>query len=254
LKVPTTVIRAKTTPYMRRGKPAHRSPLVNEDDYTIVSTFGAEYRGLVNYYLLAGDVYRLSRVRWVMETALLKTLACKHDSSVSKMAALYKAKIETPAGIRTCFEVRVERDGRKPLVARFSGQPLKKKRNAVLVDRKPVPGIIRRKELIDRLLAGRCEFCGHRGEVQVHHVRKLADLTRPGRPQPLWAETMAKRRRKPSYYAPNATTPSMDGTPPQQPRNSHWRARCLESGHDGFGRGCPEKDQQSGTSPDGLPH
>jgi hypothetical protein len=27
------------------------------------------------------------------------------------------------------------------------------------------------------------------------------------------------------------------GTPPRQPRNSHWRARCLESGHDGFGRG-----------------
>lgn len=112
------------------------------------------------------------------------------------MAARYKAKIETPHGIRTCFEARVERDGRKPLVARFGGQPLRKQRNAVLVDRKPVPGTTRRKELINRLLAGRCESCGHRGEVQVHHVRKLADLINPGRPQPPWTETMAKRRRK----------------------------------------------------------
>ncbi|MFI7643977.1 hypothetical protein [Nonomuraea sp. NPDC049400] len=32
--------------------------------------------------------------------------------------------------------------------------------------------------------------------ISVHHVRRLADLTRPGRPQPAWAELMARRRRK----------------------------------------------------------
>ncbi|MBF8194597.1 maturase [Nonomuraea sp. K274] len=196
LRVPPTVIKTKCLPYLKRGKPTHRSPLVNHDDYTIVNTFGAEYRGLVNYYLPAGDVYRLSRVRWAAETALLKTLACKHDSTVSKMAARYKATIETPAGIRTCFEARIEREGRTPLVARFGGQPLHKKKNAVLVDRTPVPGTIRRKELIDRLLAGRCELCQRPGQVQAHHVRKLAELTTPGRPQPPWAVTMATRRRK----------------------------------------------------------
>ena len=31
------------------------------------------------YHLLAGDVHRLNRLRWVMETSLLKTLAAKHD-------------------------------------------------------------------------------------------------------------------------------------------------------------------------------
>lgn len=39
-----------------------------------------------------------------METSLLKTLAAKHNSSVTTMAARYKAKIETPHGLRTCFE------------------------------------------------------------------------------------------------------------------------------------------------------
>ena len=57
--------------------------------------------------------------------------------------------------------------------------------------------LVRRKELISRLLAGRCEWCEQRTTVaEVHHVRKLADLVKPGRPQPAWAQLMAKRRRK----------------------------------------------------------
>ena len=32
--------------------------------------------------------------------------------------------------------------------------------------------------------------------MEIHQVRKLADLTRPGRPQPAWAQLMAKMRRK----------------------------------------------------------
>ena len=36
--------------------------------------YGAEYRGIVNYYLLAQDVWRLHALRWNAETSLLKTL------------------------------------------------------------------------------------------------------------------------------------------------------------------------------------
>jgi Type II intron maturase len=60
---------------MQRGKPARRTQLMNLDDYTIVSIYSAEYRGTVQYYLLASDVYRLNRLNWVMETSMLKTLA-----------------------------------------------------------------------------------------------------------------------------------------------------------------------------------
>jgi hypothetical protein len=35
-----------------------------------------------------------------METSLLKTPAAKHRSTVSKVAARYKAKVETPYGPR----------------------------------------------------------------------------------------------------------------------------------------------------------
>ena len=56
LRVPLDVIKAKYAPYRRRGKPWHRSPLANLDDYQIVRIYGAEYRGVINYYLLACDV------------------------------------------------------------------------------------------------------------------------------------------------------------------------------------------------------
>ena len=82
--MPVEVIKAKCAPYMQHGKPARRTRLMNLDDYTIVSIYGAEYRGIVQYYLLASDVYRLNRLNWVMETSMLKTLAGKHRSTVSK--------------------------------------------------------------------------------------------------------------------------------------------------------------------------
>ena len=74
LRVPLEVIRAKCAPCRRRGKPWHRSRLQNLDDYDIVRIYGAEYRGIVNYYLLAHNVWRLATLRWNAETSMLKTL------------------------------------------------------------------------------------------------------------------------------------------------------------------------------------
>ena len=201
LRVPAKVIKAKCAHYMKRGQPARRTQVMNMDDYTIVSIYGAEYRGIVQYYLLASDVYRLNRLNWVMETSMLKTLAGKHRSTVCKTAAKYKAKVDSPYGLRTCFEARIERtDGRKPLVARYGGIPLRPQKKAILRDHEPGRAV-GPKELITRLLANRCEICERSGNVQVHHIRKLADLDkfldRSGpTDMPAWAAIMAKRRRK----------------------------------------------------------
>ena len=113
LRVPPDVIKAKIAPYRRRGKPWHRPGLQNLDDYDIVRIYGAEYRGIVNYYLLAQDVWRLSTLCWYAQTSMLKTLAAKHKSSVAKMAARYKAKVITGHGPRTCFEARTAPRGQE---------------------------------------------------------------------------------------------------------------------------------------------
>ena len=196
LRVPKTVIKAKCAPYLKRGKPASRPALKDRDDHAIISIYGAEYRGIIQYYLLAGDVWRLGRLEWVMKTSMLKTLAHRHRSTVTKMARKHKAVTATPHGPRRCFEARVERHGRKPLVARFGGIPLRRQNKAVIDDRPQDPARTRRKELITRLLTGQCEWCERTAPVETHQVRKLADLARPGQPQPGWARLMARKRRK----------------------------------------------------------
>ena len=136
--MPLDVVRAKCVPYRRRGKPWLRPALTNLSDYDIVRVYAAEYRGVVNYYLLAGDVWRLHPLRWNAETSMLKTLAAKHKSTVTKTAARYKATVETPHGLRTCFEARIRRDGKKDLVARFGGIPLRRNENGFITDPDPV--------------------------------------------------------------------------------------------------------------------
>ena len=196
LRVPPDVVKAKCAPYRQHGKPWHRPELQNLPDYDIVRIYGAEYRGVVNYYLLAQDVSRLGTLCWTALTSMLKTLAAKHKSTVTKMAARFTAKAITADGPRTCFEARIRREGKKDLVARFGGIPLRQDRRAVITDPAPVPVTTSRKELIHRLRKRRCELCEHGATVAVHQVTALASLGRPGPGQPAWAALMAKMRRK----------------------------------------------------------
>ena len=196
LQVPPDVITAKCAPYRRHGKPWHRTTLQNLPDHDIVRIYGAEYRGIVNYYRLAHNVSHLARLRWNAETSLLKTLAAKHKSTVTKMAARYKAKVTTGDGPRTCFEARLRREGKPDLTARFGGIPLTRDRRAVITDPAPVRISIPYRELICRLRQRRCELCDHGTTVAVHQVAALARLGKPGPGQPAWAALMAKMRRK----------------------------------------------------------
>src|ERR1700735_2670261 len=201
LRVPPDVITAHRAPYLKLGKPEHQPWLKNLTDPQIISHYGARYRGLVQYYLLAWNVARLNRLRWVMETSMLKTLAAKHRSTVTKMARRYQAVTITAHGKRRCFEARTDREGRNPLVARFGGIPLARQHKAVIDDRPAIPAT-GRKELITRLRASRCELCGTHTSVQTHQVRKLTDLNTPGQPPPAWAQHMARTRRKTLVVCP----------------------------------------------------
>ena len=196
LRVPPDVVKAQSARYRQHGKPWHRSRLQNLSDYNIVRTYGAEYRGVVNYYLLAQDVCRLNTLRWNAVTSMLKTLAAKHHSTVTKMAARYKAKTETSDGLRTCFEARKHRKGKQDMVARFGGIPLKQDKRAVIRDPAPVQVPYPRKELIRRLRTRECELCETGTTVAVHQVTSLKALGKPGPGQPPWTTLMAKMRRK----------------------------------------------------------
>ncbi len=133
-----------------------------------------------------------------MQQALLHTLAVKYRTSKQAMVHRYHAIIETPDGIRRCLRVIKERKGGKtPLVATFGGIPRKSKKQAVLIDRLPIPVRYEQKEVIRRLIASTCELCTIKSEhCVVQHVRRLPDLERMGRGRPDGAQIMLKRRRK----------------------------------------------------------
>lgn len=165
---------------MRHGKVTHRNNLLHDDDFTIVQTYQQEYRGLVQYYILAQNLSWFSKLYWYMETSLLKTLACKHRSSINKEKAKYRTTTKSTSGKTVpCLQVVIERSGKKPLVATWGGISLAHKRKAVIKD-KPYTVYGGRIELIKRLLADKCELCGSTENIEVHHIRKLADLKRKG--------------------------------------------------------------------------
>jgi group II intron reverse transcriptase/maturase len=198
LRVPASVVEAKCARYHKGGIVMHRTELIHHSDYTIVSTYQAEYRGIVQYYRLAHNIAWLNRLQWVMQGSLLKTLAAKHKSTMRAMRERYATTTTDPTTGQTlaCLEVRVERDGKPPLVARFGGISLVRQPEAILNDTPPrVWG--RGTELLTRFLAEECELCGSRDHIEVHHIRKLADLKRHGRrDRPAWVRVMASRQRK----------------------------------------------------------
>jgi hypothetical protein len=123
---------------MRGGKPVGNWAMRNDTEFSIVAQYQTAFRGVVNYYRLADNVGWLARLKWVMETALTKTLAAKLRLSVPRVYRRFRATIATPAGPRKVLLVTVERGpGKLPLVAQWGGISLARDTHAVLDDQPP---------------------------------------------------------------------------------------------------------------------
>lgn len=197
LRITAKFVEEKCALYMANGKPIHRPELNNDDDFTIVNVYQSEYRGYVQFYSLAQNIAWLEKLRWVMWSSMMKTLAGKHKTSVAKISDNYHKTVKLPHGQRKCVEITVNREGKKPLVARFGGLQLKRNPKAAIEDLPTTRKHPSRNELIKRLLADECEVCGANGDIEVHHIRALKDLKVKGRREtPLWMQIMSARRRK----------------------------------------------------------
>jgi len=196
LLVPEDVLQERCRRYSEHGAAKHRAELLNEDAFSIMSTYQAEYRGIVEYYRLAHNLSVLNKLKGRMDHSLVKTLAAKEQTSTRQVREKYRATFEVNGRTYTGMQIVVERKDRKPLVARWGGIPLVRDKRAILKDNPQVywGG---RTELVKRLLADTCENCGSKEQVEVHHIRALKDLDRyTGREKPEWVKRMAARRRK----------------------------------------------------------
>lgn len=225
LRVPWDVLQAKCQPYMKHGEPAHRNELLHQSVFDIVTQYQSVYRGVVNFYRLAHNLRDVARLHGIMQRSLTRTLAAKLRISVPAVYRRYRAQILGEDGTRRAgLEVQIPRDGKPPLIARWGGISLAWNIDAALDDR-PVPfRWANTTEIVQRLLAETCELCGSRDRIQVHHIRALKDLKRPGRPdKPLWARVMAARHRKTLVLCHTCHVDAHGGRL-QTSLSGHWRA------------------------------
>jgi group II intron reverse transcriptase/maturase len=196
LCVPKDVLETKCQRYMRKGKAIQRAELLHESDYTIIFIYQLVYRGIANYYRLAYNMHTLSKLKWVMDVSLTKTLANKYKVSVSQVREKYSAELAVNGKKYKGLQVSIPRQDKKPLIATWGGISLEWDARATLEDKMPTY-YVGRSELVQRLLAEYCEYCGATEELEVHHVRAMKHLhEHPGRPKPEWVKRMIALKRK----------------------------------------------------------
>src|SRR6266568_2183516 len=112
LLVPADVVESKCTPYQQNGKPFHRKLLLENDDFTSIEHYQQEYRGIVQYYMLAQNVSWFWKLHWLAKGSLLKTLANKHQTTVMKTLQKYEVSFQAADGtIYRCLEIQIQREG-----------------------------------------------------------------------------------------------------------------------------------------------
>jgi group II intron reverse transcriptase/maturase len=199
LLMPRKVVTRYMGYFSKKGKITHKSVLILENDYTIVQRYQSILRGIYNFYSMAVNVSkRMGHIKWILQTSLLKTLAAKYRSKLSSMYKKYK--VVTPMGMT--LQATMDRPGKEPLTSIFGGFPFVRIPEGqggsdFLFDAAWNAPASKRTEVVLRLLVGKCELCESAGPLQVHHIRKLADIDRPGRrPKADWEKLMAARKRK----------------------------------------------------------
>jgi group II intron reverse transcriptase/maturase len=196
LTVPWEKIDEKCRDFIRDGKPRRRMDQMANEDFSIVAWYGIVFRGVSEYYCMAHDRARkLSKLKYVMQTSMLKTLAAKHKTSVNVMAKTYRVEAFDASSneMYTAYRVKVERPGKYPLFATFGGFSLRRQDKEI--KDQPTRNRNGRTEILERLLADRCENCGSEDGCQVHHVKKVSDLMK-WKDRPDWADLMVIRSRK----------------------------------------------------------
>jgi group II intron reverse transcriptase/maturase len=200
LGIPYGRITEEIRRYQRHGKPIHERGLMHFSDAHIILTYQMRYRGLVEYYQYAVDLHRFGRLKWVMETALTKTLAHKFKISVREVYRQYHGKRPVNGYTYKTLQVEVPTTRGSSLIY-WGAVPLR----VVKPGSKPLVDTIQRDmklhytDLTKRLRADQCELCGATSNCEVHHVRKLSDLKRrwAGRKEaPIWVQRMIRIQRK----------------------------------------------------------
>lgn len=164
-----------------------RPALKNNDNLEILSQFNAEIRGFYNYYSIANNACTVDSFYNIMEYSMYKTYGCKYRTSVRKVIRKFTVDRK--------FTVSYTNANGKVLCRTFYDEGFVRKKVMGTQSSDELPNKLQfaaRTNLIDRLMAKRCEYCGASDNLEMHHVRKLKDL----KGKELWEKHMIARKRK----------------------------------------------------------
>ena len=163
----------------------HRNVLLANTDLEIVDTYNAQTRGICNYYSMAGNFNKLDLFVYLMEYSCLKTLASKHQMSMSKVRDKYRY------GKTWAIPYETKKEKKYMPIVLFKN--LKRKSGYKDDVDKIVQKFYGFNQLEKRLKANKCELCGkENGEYEIHHVNKLKNL----KGKQMWEKVMLARKRK----------------------------------------------------------
>ena len=172
--------------------PVARGNLMGKTPVEIVNVYNAEIRGLYNYYAMAGNVSVLNKFRYVMEYSMYKTLAGKFNCTMTQAKKKYMRdkQFSVPfinsKGVKKCVTFYNEGFRKKQVNFDSNVDIMPKEPREFSLEHKP-------RELVVRLVQGRCEWCGAEDEApRVYQVKEMKEL----RPEVEWQAKMISMHRK----------------------------------------------------------
>jgi group II intron reverse transcriptase/maturase len=187
--------------YQRNGQVVSEPGLLAFSDAHIIDVYQGRFRGIAEYYKYAVDRCHLGKLKYVMQVALVKTLAHKYKLSARKVYDKYRGRHTIGEQEYKTLQVTVPTSTGERIIS-WGAIPL----TTVKPGTEPILDAPYREQFIDirsdlitRLQANFCELCGVQEKCRVHHVRKLADLKKRWagrREKPEWVKRMIAMQRK----------------------------------------------------------
>ena len=169
-----------------------RPELLERSNAEILLTYNAEMRGIANYYVLAtGYKLHLCKLIAKAQFSFLATMAHKHKANIPKI--MQRLRLPNNEGHGVTVEVK----GKSKTYVLFKLASHKKPEIAnAKIDAIPATMQYTQTgtEIIQRLNANKCEYCGKDGGyMEIHHVRAMKDVDKS---KEGWKRMMSAMRRK----------------------------------------------------------
>lgn len=185
-------------------KPTARRYMRHNDDLEIISQFNTEIRGLYNYYSIANNSYTLKSFGYIMEYSMYKTYANKYNIGKRHIIRKYRKN-----GV---FAIPFKNRKGQTINREFYKEGFKRKTILPGTNHDSIPNTHyytgSTNSLITKLQAQKCELCGAKTELEMHHIRKLKDL----KGKKNWEKKMISRRRKTLAVCPKCHDKIHSGT------------------------------------------